>query len=82
LAGGLNRERTGVRRERQLQEPLISSKPWVTAPGRMSDTDAMLAASCVWTANVAPYGILIGALVMIGRAPLNRYGGRRSPPAF
>ena len=38
----------------------------------MSETEAMLAASGVETAKLAPYWMVPGADVMAGRAPLKR----------
>ena len=43
----------------------------------MGDTDAIPAASAVATENVAPYWSTSGALPIVGRAPLNRYGGEK-----
>src|SRR4051812_46541365 len=48
---------------------------WVTEPSPTSTTEPMLAASGVVTLMLAPYWAVAGAEVIVGRAPLNRYGG-------
>ena len=48
------------------------SKLCVTEPIRMRATESMLAASGVETLNVWLWASTPGALVMVGRAPLNR----------
>ena len=53
------------------------SKKWVTAAGRISDTLVIEAASGVLTWKLLPYCTTEGLLVMVGRAPLNRYGGEK-----
>ena len=51
------------------------SKLCVTEPMRTSDIFSTLAASGVLTVKLWPRLICVGALVIDGRAPLNRYGG-------
>jgi hypothetical protein len=50
-------------------------RPWVTEERAMSVTLEMLAASGVPTKNDCPYATLVGADVIVGREPRNRYGG-------
>ena len=47
----------------------------VTEASRIQVTFVMLAASGVPTKKVWPYPTLVGAELIVGRAPLNRYGG-------
>ena len=53
-------------------------KPWVTAAARISTTVDTLAASGVLSANVPPYGSTPGTSEIVGRVPMNRYGGENS----
>jgi hypothetical protein len=61
-------------------------KPWVVEEIPISVTLEMLAASGVPTKNDCPYPTLVGADVIVGREPWNRYGGeyisavRAEPP--
>jgi hypothetical protein len=50
-------------------------KPCVTEGSAISVTFEMLAASGVPTKNDCPYATLVGADVIVGREPWNRYGG-------
>ena len=50
-------------------------KPWVTEEFAISVTLEMLVASGVPTKNDCPYPRLVGADVIVGREPRNRYGG-------
>ena len=47
----------------------------VTALGRMIATDSIVAESTVLTENTLPYPAVAEAAPMVGRGPLNRYGG-------
>ena len=49
------------------------SVAWLVAPGAIRT--ARVIVSGVAMSNVPPYGTLLGALVIVGRGPLNRYGG-------
>ena len=48
---------------------------WVSAPSETRLTPLIEAASGVDTERVEPYVALAGAEVIVGRAPLDRYGG-------
>jgi hypothetical protein len=64
-------------------------KPCVTEDSPISVTFEMLVASGVPTKNDCPYPTLVGADVIVGREPWNKYGGEyisaeappNSPPA-
>jgi hypothetical protein len=51
------------------------SSACVTEGSRTSDTFVTEAASGVCTVKPCPYRTIDGALVIVGLAPLNRYGG-------
>ena len=51
------------------------SNACVTDGERISETCAIWAAFGVFTSKLAPYDIVAGELVIVGRAPLKRYGG-------
>src|SRR3979409_992282 len=53
------------------------SNAWVVEPSRIRLTLAMPAASGELTLNELPYLTTEGAAVMVGRAPLKRYGGEK-----
>ena len=50
-------------------------KPCVTEDSGIIVTVVILAASGVSTKNTSPYAAPLGADVIVGRAPLKRYGG-------
>jgi hypothetical protein len=50
-------------------------KPCVVEESAISVTLEMLAPSGVPTKNDSPYATLVGADVIVGREPWNRYGG-------
>src|ERR1041385_278910 len=64
----------------------LMSLVWVVDPARMKVTWLMEATSGVPTKTVWPYPALVGAELMLGRAPAKRYGGENScafaPPTF
>jgi hypothetical protein len=53
------------------------SSVWVTDPGRIIATDAMSSAWGVSTITVPVCGISAGTDAIVGRVPLNRYGGEK-----
>lgn len=55
----------------------LSSKEWVTAAVRISETLLIEAASGVLTEKLVSYCTAEGLPVMVGRGPLNRYGGEK-----
>jgi hypothetical protein len=60
-------------RGRLMRWPML--KPCVVEESAISVTLEMLAASGVSTKNDCPYATLVGADVIVGRGPWNRYGG-------
>ena len=50
-------------------------KVWVTEESLIILTLVIVAASGVWTVKDCPYATLEGADVIVGLAPLKRYGG-------
>jgi len=64
---------TGEKLKRLIRWPMLFV--CVTAASRSQVTFVMLAASGVSTKKVWPYPTLVGAELIVGRAPWNRYGG-------
>src|ERR1700680_2897467 len=53
-------------------------KACVTAPKRISETEAICAAFGVCTVKTCPYESCAGAAVIVGLGPLKRYGGAKN----
>ena len=77
MAGAVTSTPVEVRAKVSVFARWPMSKAWVTEPSRIQRTSVTCAAFGVATANVCPYPTVDGAEVIVGRAPLKRYGGEK-----